>query len=39
MYNLLTPEQKKQYNENYQKREQKMMDHMNKMKEQMSSGQ
>ncbi|AIA46187.1 MULTISPECIES: ATP-independent periplasmic protein-refolding chaperone Spy [Serratia] len=39
MYNLLTPEQKKQYNENYQKREQKMMDHMNKMKEQMPSGQ
>ncbi|MGQ3523795.1 Spy/CpxP family protein refolding chaperone [Acinetobacter baumannii] len=39
MYNLLTPEQKKQYNENYQKREQKMMDHMNKMKAQMSSDQ
>lgn len=34
MYNLLTPEQKKQYNENYQKREQKMMEHMNKMKAQ-----
>ncbi|MCP1108194.1 ATP-independent periplasmic protein-refolding chaperone Spy [Serratia nevei] len=39
IYNLLTPEQKKQYNENYQKREQKMMEHMNKMKTQMSSGQ
>jgi len=34
MYNLLTPEQKKQYNENYQKREQKMTEHMNKMKDQ-----
>ncbi|MFI8417253.1 ATP-independent periplasmic protein-refolding chaperone Spy [Serratia sp. NPDC078593] len=34
MYNLLTPEQKKQYNENYQKREQKMMNHMDKMKAQ-----
>ncbi|WP_422527480.1 ATP-independent periplasmic protein-refolding chaperone Spy [Serratia fonticola] len=32
MYNLLTPEQKKQYNENYQKREQKMMEHMKKMR-------
>ncbi|CAI2522634.1 Spheroplast protein Y precursor [Serratia ficaria] len=39
MYNLLTPEQKKQYNENYQKREQKMMDHMNKMKSQMATEQ
>lgn len=34
MYNLLTPEQKKQYNENYQKREQKMMEHMKKMRDQ-----
>lgn len=34
MYNLLTPEQKKQYNENYQKREQKMMEHMQKMRNQ-----
>ncbi|QPT12923.1 ATP-independent periplasmic protein-refolding chaperone [Serratia rubidaea] len=34
MYNLLTPEQKKQYNENYQKHEKKMMEHMNKMKAQ-----
>ncbi|CAM3976765.1 ATP-independent periplasmic protein-refolding chaperone Spy [Serratia silvae] len=33
MYNLLTPEQKKQYNENYQKREQKMMEHMKKMRD------
>ncbi|WON77157.1 ATP-independent periplasmic protein-refolding chaperone Spy [Serratia sp. UGAL515B_01] len=32
MYNLLTPEQKKQYNENYLKREQKMKEHMNKTK-------
>ncbi|AEF47929.1 ATP-independent periplasmic protein-refolding chaperone [Serratia plymuthica] len=39
MYNLLTPEQKKQYNENYQKREQKMMDHMNKMKSKMTTEQ
>lgn len=39
MYNLLTPEQKKQYNENYQKREQKMMEHMNKMKEQQPAAQ
>jgi len=39
MYNLLTPEQKKQYNENYQKREQKMMDHMNKMKSKMATEQ
>ncbi|AHG20078.1 LTXXQ motif protein family protein [Chania multitudinisentens RB-25] len=34
IYNLLTPEQQKQYNENYQKREQKMMEHKNKMQEQ-----
>lgn len=39
MYNLLTPEQKKQYNENYQKHEQKMMDHMNKMKSKMTTEQ
>jgi periplasmic protein CpxP/Spy len=39
MYNLLTPEQKKQYNENYQKREQKMMDHMNKMRTQKDAAQ
>jgi len=39
MYNLLTPQQKKQYNENYQKREQKMMDHMNKMKSKMATEQ
>jgi Spy/CpxP family protein refolding chaperone len=39
MYNLLTPEQKKQYNENYQKREQKMMEHMNNMKSKMTTAQ
>ncbi|MFG0427173.1 ATP-independent periplasmic protein-refolding chaperone Spy [Serratia liquefaciens] len=39
MYNLLTPEQKKQYNENYQKREQEMMDHMNNMKSKMTTEQ
>jgi protein CpxP len=39
MYNLLTPEQKKQYNENYQKREQKMMEHMKKMREQKPAAQ
>ncbi|WP_329909449.1 ATP-independent periplasmic protein-refolding chaperone Spy [Serratia quinivorans] len=39
MYNLLTPEQKKQYNENYQKREQKMMEHMNNMKSKMTNSQ
>ncbi|MFC0228718.1 ATP-independent periplasmic protein-refolding chaperone Spy [Serratia aquatilis] len=39
MYNLLTPEQKKQYNENYLKREQKMMEHMNKMKGQQPTAQ
>jgi protein CpxP len=39
MYNLLTPEQKKQYNENYQKREQKMMDHMNNMKSKTTTAQ
>ncbi|HEI8868605.1 ATP-independent periplasmic protein-refolding chaperone Spy [Serratia sp. AKBS12] len=37
MYNLLTPEQKKQYNENYQQREQKMMEHMKSMKEKMAT--
>jgi len=39
MYNLLTPEQKKQYNENYQKREQKMMEHMKNMKSKMTTAQ
>lgn len=39
MYNLLTPEQKKQYNENYQKREQKMMEHMKKMRDQQPAAQ
>ncbi len=39
MYNLLTPEQKKQYNENYQKREQKMMEHMKKMRDQQPTAQ
>ncbi|MGL6020565.1 MAG: ATP-independent periplasmic protein-refolding chaperone Spy [Gibbsiella quercinecans] len=33
VYNLLTPEQKKQYNENYQKHEKKMEEHMKKMQE------
>lgn len=39
VYNLLTAEQKKQYNENYQKREQEMMEHMEKMKEKQSADQ
>ncbi|KEY58118.1 ATP-independent periplasmic protein-refolding chaperone Spy [Serratia sp. DD3] len=39
VYNLLTAEQKKQYNENYQKREQEMMEHMEKMKEKRSADQ
>jgi Spy/CpxP family protein refolding chaperone len=39
MYNLLTPEQKKQFNENHQKREQKMMAHVKKMKEQQPAAQ
>ena len=39
MYNLLTPEQKKQYQDNYQKREQKMKEHMNKMKGQQPAAQ
>ncbi|WP_337263590.1 MULTISPECIES: ATP-independent periplasmic protein-refolding chaperone Spy [unclassified Serratia (in: enterobacteria)] len=39
MYNLLTPEQKKQYNENYLSRERKMMEHMNKMKEKQPAAQ
>ena len=34
MYNLLTSEQKKQYNENYQKHEQKMKEHMEQMRKQ-----
>lgn len=39
MYNLLTPEQKKKYNENYLSREKRMMEHMNKMKEQQPAAQ
>lgn len=39
MYNLLSPEQKKQFNENYQQHQQKIMGHMNKMKSQMATQQ